>query len=136
DVLDLGFARKYLDVEPAILTPAGACGLVYRAHRGADPNLAEQPLDILGVHPDAAMADVAPDPVRFVGAVNQVILPAQMQRISAERVVRAGRDHRRQLGPFGPDRGRWIPGRARLLPHHAARAERRLALDDAEDARR
>ena len=86
--------------------------LVDDPDRGADRHGVEQLFDVLGVKMDAAMADIAADAVGLVGAVDQIIAPAEPQRVIAERVVGAGTDRRRQSRLLLADRGGRDPGRA------------------------
>src|SRR5436190_8604982 len=81
---------------------------------------------------DTAVADVAPDAIRFVGVVDQESRPAEIQRVGAERVIGARRDDCGQFRTLGADRGRWIPGRVCILARHPRGAERRLPSDDAD----
>ena len=48
-------------------------------------------LDVLGIQPDAAMTDPHADPVRLVGAVDQVPGHLQLQDSRAERILGPGR---------------------------------------------
>src|SRR5438067_13739943 len=64
--------------------------------------------------------------------MDQISRPAEMQRVMPEWVIGAGPDNRRELGSFGTDRGRRIPGRICLLPGHARPAERRRLAELSE----
>ena len=68
--------------------------------------------------------------------MNQVGRQSQVQRVGAERVVRAGPDHARQnlaaQSVVFANRLRWIPGRKRLLANHGGLPERRLPADSAD----
>src|SRR5439155_16921159 len=131
DLLDLRLARIDFDIKP-IPGPAGGGWLVDHAYRRAHRDGIEQFLDVLGVEPDAAVTDIAPDTVGLVGAVDSVVLPTEVHGEGAERILRARRHHGGQLGALGADRGWRIPRRVRLLSHHSRRAERRLPSDNPE----
>ena len=71
------------------------------------------------------MVDVTPDPVRLVGAVDQVFRPAEIEGEGAERVVRPRRNRGGQIGILGMDRGRRTPGRVRRRGARRRRNPRR-----------
>src|SRR6185437_15232411 len=79
DFVDLRLAGKHRDIEP-VLRPAGYDFLVDHANLRADRHLVEQALDVFGIEVDAAVADVAADAERLVGAMQVVARPGQPQR--------------------------------------------------------
>ena len=81
-------------------------------HLRADIRQREQFSDVLVVEPDTAIRRPTPDLTRVVRSVNAVIRPAQIQRVCAKWVIRAGAD---EIGPLRIALlhcGRRAPGRA------------------------
>src|SRR5438552_11793626 len=81
------------------------------------------------------MAHIAPNAIRFVGAVDQVGGPAEVQSKGTERVIRPRWHNCGKLGLFSTDRSGRIPGRVRVLSHDPGRAEGRPLPDSTEAER-
>ncbi|MPL60852.1 hypothetical protein SDC9_06414 [bioreactor metagenome] len=89
---------------------------------GADLGQAVEFLDVLVVKTDAAVRRLAPDLAGVVGAVDAVILPAEIERMGAKRIVRARGHEIRPVGVALLHRGGGRPGRALDLADHLGAA--------------
>ncbi|BFO08083.1 hypothetical protein GGER_05930 [Serratia rubidaea] len=108
----------HFQITAAVRLDRGFHRLIDKLYARADRHVIEQVFDIVGAQAHAAVADAQADAEVGISAVDRV-QATDIQRIQPHRVIRAGREHRRQDFPFRrvlfTHFGGRRPGRAVLL---------------------
>ena len=116
----------------AVFGPAKFVRLIDDVHRRINGNPRKQPVDVLGIHPDATVRNAHANASGPIGPVNKVTRHRKPYSVLAQRVVGTGCNHRWQrvafCRMFGPHRCRRIPGRPNHLANDMRFADRRLPV--------